>query len=308
MAAVVTILVLAFALLLAWPIGLLIWTSGQIQHVAALSGAADTPGRVFLLAGSDSRSDGGVDPDGTLGQRTDTIMLLTAPAQGTPSLVSLPRDTLVDIPGSGRGKLNSAFSRGGAPLLVETVESLTGMRIDHYVEIGMAGVRDLVDAAGGVELCLDYDVDDDFSGLVWEAGCHEADGTTALAFARMRYSDPTGDIGRTERQQQLIASLTREVATPSLLMNPIRQVSLLRAATGALLVDPDTGIVDLARLARTFRAATGPDGFRGAPPIADTNYRVSGIGSTVLLDSDVDEFFVEVAEGSLVPVSQASEG
>ena len=300
-AAVVTVLVLGLVLLLAWPVGLLIWANGQIQHVEALSGAADTPGRVFLLAGSDSRADGGVVPDGTLGQRTDTIMLLTAPAQGTPSLVSLPRDTLVTVPGVGRAKLNSSFSAGGAPRLVETVEALTGLTVDHYVEIGMGGVKDVVDAVGGVELCLDYDVDDDFSGLVWEAGCHEADGTTALAFARMRYSDPTGDIGRTARQQQLIAAVTREVATPSLLLNPVRQVSLIGAATGALAVDPETGIVDLARLAQTFRAASGPEGFRGTPPIADANYRVAGVGSTVLLDDDADDFFSQVAGGSLVP-------
>ncbi len=293
-------------LLLAWPIGLLIWANGTIEHVDALSDARGTPGRVFLLAGSDSRADGGVAEDGTLGQRTDTIMLLTAPSSGTPSLISLPRDTLVDIPGVGQNKLNAAFSSGGAPLLVETVEGLTGMKVDHYVEVGMGGVKDLVDAVGGVELCMDRDVNDEYSGLAWEAGCHEADGTTALAFARMRYSDPLGDLGRTQRQQQLISAVTREAAGPGTVVNPFRQVSLIRAGTGALTVDDRTGIIDLARLAMTFRAATGPGGLRGTPPIADPDHRVRGIGSTVLLEDDVASFFARVADGSIDPTDAAT--
>jgi LCP family protein required for cell wall assembly len=297
---VLAVLALVLVLLLAWPIGLLIWANGQITHVDALSDAPGTPGVVYLLAGSDSRADGGVAQDGTLGQRTDTIMLLTSPRTGTPSLISLPRDTLVEIPGIGEGKLNSAYSQGGAPLLVETVENLSGMKVDHYVEVGMGGVKDLVDAVGGVELCMDRDVNDEFSGLVWAAGCHEADGTTALAFARMRYADPTGDIGRTERQQQLISAVTREAATPSSVLNPFRQVSLIRAGTGALAVSNRTGIIDLARLAMTFRAATGPEGLRGTPPIADPDHR-TGIGSTVLLEDDVASFFAKVADGSIEP-------
>jgi LCP family protein required for cell wall assembly len=294
------VLALLLVLLLAWPIGLLIWANGKIQHVDALSDAPGTPGRVFLLAGSDSRADGAV-ADGTEGQRTDTIMLLTAPRSGTPSLVSLPRDTYVEVPGHGRNKLNASYSLGGAPLLVETVEGLTGMKVDHYVEIGMGGVQALVDAVGGVELCLDYDVNDELSGLVWTAGCHVADGPTALAFARMRYSDPQGDIGRAQRQQQLISAVSREVGTPATVLNPVRQANLVSAGTGVLVTDRRTGIIDLGRLAMTFRAASGPTGFRGTPPIADPDYRVGGLGSTVLLGDDAGAFFGQVAEGTLEP-------
>lgn len=294
------LLAVLLVLLLAWPIGLLIWANGKIEHVDALSDAPGTRGRVFLLAGSDSRADGAV-ADDTAGQRTDTIMLLTAPGQGTPSLVSIPRDTYVEIPGHGFNKLNASFSLGGAPLLVETVEGLTGMKVDHYVEIGMGGVQELVDAVGGVELCLDYDVQDELSGLSWTAGCHEVDGTTALAFARMRYSDPQGDIGRGQRQQQLIGAVTRKVARTSTVLNPIRQVGLIRAGTGVLVVDRRTGIIDLGRLALTFRDATGPQGWRGSPPIADPDYRVQGLGSTVRLEDDAQSFFEQVARGDLEP-------
>lgn len=295
------VLLVLLVLLLAWPIGLLIWANGKINHLDALSGGSGTPGTTYLLAGSDSRADGVLDGDTTEGQRTDTIMLLTVPRSGTTSLISLPRDTYVDIPGHGPNKLNSAYAFGGAPLLVETVEQLTGIGVDHYVEIGMGGVADLVDAVGGVELCLDYEVDDPDSGLVWtEPGCHMVDGETALAFARMRKSDPLGDIGRTQRQQQVIQAVTGQVADLSLAYKPGEQVRLIDAGLGALLVSEGTGILDLGRMALAFRNATGEDGVRGAPPIADLDYRPGGVGSTVLLDPDLAPgFFQSVLDGTV---------
>lgn len=293
------ILVLLLAMLIAWPVGLLIWADGKIQHVEALSGAAGTPGTTYLLAGSDSRADGAV-ADNTEGQRSDTIMVMHVPDTGATSLISLPRDTLVEIPGHGMNKLNASYSLGGAPLLVQTVEGLTGLTVDHYVEIGMGGVEHVVDAVGGVELCLDYDVANDLSGLNWTAGCHQADGPTALAFARMRYADPTGDIGRSGRQRQVVAAVVNKVATPATLVNPTKQVDLIAAGLGALLVDTDTGIIDLGRMALAFRNATGPNGIRGTPPIANFDYRPGGIGSTVLLDETrAPVFFEKMRAGQL---------
>ncbi|MFV0253060.1 MAG: LCP family protein [Beutenbergiaceae bacterium] len=294
-------------LILAWPIGLLIWANGKIVHVDALSDAAPTPGTTYLLAGSDSRADGGVEADTTVGARTDTIMLLTVPPSGTASLISLPRDTYADIPGYGPNKLNAAYSWGGAPLLVETVEGLTGIQVDHYVEIGMGGVSGVVDAIGGVELCLDYAVDDPKSKLVWpEPGCQLVDGATALAFARMRYSDPLGDVGRTQRQQQLIQAVTSAVVKPSLLVQPGEQVSLIEAGLAALTVSEGSNIIDLGRMALAFRAATGPDGVRGAPPISNPDYRPGGIGSTVQLDPELaPAFFAAVADGTVTPEDAA---
>lgn len=286
-------------LLLVWPIGLVVWADGRMQHTDALSELPNTPGTTYLLAGSDSRSDGTLVGDPTQGARTDTIMLLTAPGDGTSSLVSLPRDTLVDIPGYGQNKLNAAYSFGGAPLLVETVEGLTGITVDHYVEIGMGGVESIVDAVGGVNLCWDSDVDDPESGMVWAAGCHDTDGAGALAFARMRKSDPTGDIGRGLRQQQVIQAVTAKLRGPSLLL-PWEQVPLITAGTDALVTDPGTGVVPLGRMALTFRKATGPDGFRGSPPIADPDYRPGDLGSTVLLDeAGAELFWQQVLDGTL---------
>ncbi|NKY22501.1 LytR family transcriptional regulator [Cellulomonas denverensis] len=301
-------LVLLLILVIAWPVGLAVWANGKIQHVDALSGAANTPGETYLLTGSDSREDGAIEDPDTVGARTDTILLLHVPESGPSALISLPRDTYVDIPGFQAGKLNAAFSWGGAPLLVETVEELTGLTVDHYVEIGFAGVEGVVDAVGGVELCLDdsvltFPVQDTNSGLFWDApGCKTVDGVTALAFARMRYSDPTGDIGRGQRQRQLISAVTHAVATPATVLNPGRQVSLVNAGTAALTTSEGTDIVDMAKLALAFRSAGGEGGITGTPPIADLDYRPGGVGSTVLLDPDqTPTFFAQIRDGELEP-------
>jgi len=293
---------LLLVVLLAWPIGLLIWSNGKIHHLTALSGAPDTPGTTYLLAGSDSRADGTIGADGTTGARTDTIMVLHVPTSGPPALISLPRDSYVPIPGHGSNKLNASFSWGGAPLLVRTVEALTGLTIDHYVEIGFSGVEQVVTAVGGVQLCLDYNVADPDSGLNWKAGCRLADGPTALSFARMRYADPTGDIGRGQRQRQIVSAVTAAAAKPSLIFQPSRQVALIDAGTGALTASNGTDVIDLARFALAFRDATGPKGITGTPPIKSMDYRPGNVGSTVQLDPKLTPvFFQAIKNGTLPP-------
>jgi len=288
--------------LLAWPIGLTMWANGKVQHTSALSGAANTPGTTYLLTGSDSRADGSVGDDGTEGARTDTILLLQVPEHGPTALISLPRDTYVKIPGHDAAKLNAAFSWGQAPLLVKTVEGLTGLTVDHYAEIGMGGVEQVVDAVGGVNLCYDAAVNDADSGMVWTPGCHDVAGAQALSFARMRKSDPTGDVGRAERQRQLISAVMGKVKPTSLVFHPNQQVALVDAGTAALTVSDGTGIVDLGKLALAFRAANGPSGVTGTPPIKSLNYRPGGVGSTVQLDPDLTPaFWVAVRDGTLPP-------
>ncbi|MEP7762962.1 LCP family protein [Sanguibacter sp. 25GB23B1] len=293
-------LVLLLVLVIAWPVGLLFWANGKITHIDALSGAAATDGTTYLLAGSDSRSDGTVGEDGTEGARTDTIMLLHVPESGPTALISIPRDTYAEIPGNGANKLNTSYSWGGAPLLVETVEGLSGLTVDHYVEVGFGGVEEIVDAVGGIELCLDYEVHDELSGLNWMPGCAVADGTTALAFSRMRYSDPKGDIGRAERQRQVIAAVSSTLQDTSLLFQPSKQIDLIGSGLGAITVDEDSNILDLGRLALAFRGANGPDGITGTPPISDPDYRPGNVGSTVRLDPDLaPQFWQDIADGAL---------
>ena len=292
---------LVLACLVAWPVGLIFWANGKLQHVDALSDHAATSGTTYLIAGSDSRAE--TDPDSTItGARTDTIMVLHVPEQGTTSLISIPRDSYVKIPGHGSNKINAAYSYGGAPLLVETVEKLTGMKVDHYVEVGFGGVKEIVDAVGGVRLCLDYDVDDKKSHLKWKAGCHVAGGSKALAFSRMRYSDPKGDIGRAERQRQVISAISKKLQDKSVVFKPGQQVALIKAGAAAVSVDEDAGIIDLGRLALAFRAANGDGGVTGTPPIKDLDYRPGGVGSSVQLDPDTSpQFWADVRDGRLEP-------
>ncbi|MDU0347784.1 LCP family protein [Actinomyces sp. MRS3W] len=275
--------------------------NSKLQRVQALSGAEDTPGETWLIVGSDSRADGAVG-DNTEGARSDSIMLLHKAPGGQASLTSLPRDTYVDIPDYGGNKINAAYSYGGPTLLVTTVEQLTGITIDHYVEVGMGGVSSLVDAVGGVNVCLDYDVDDADSGLVWDTSqgeCQDVDGDKALAYSRMRKSDPTGDIGRALRQRAVISAVVSKAISPSTLTSFSQQDTLVDAGTQALTVDEDASTTDLARMLLAFRSAS-KSGLTGAPPIASLDYEPGGIGAAVLLeDTTAPDFFTKLREGTL---------
>lgn len=297
-----TLLVL-LALLVAGIVWFAIWASAQIQHVEALSGAPDTPGRTYLIVGSDSRE--GWDDDDTLDSaRTDTIMVLHRPESGPVALISIPRDAYVEIPGHDPNKINASFALGGAPLLVETVEGVTNLTIDMYLEVGFNGVAEMVDAVGGVELCYDQDVDDPLSGMVWESGCHVVDGEEALSFSRMRYSDPLGDIGRTERQRQVVGAVAQEVLKPATVLNPVRLTSVTSAGLDAFAVSEGSGLLDLGRAALDLRSGLGGEAVTGTPPIRDMGYSVAGVGSTVLMDPDLeDAFWKDIEEGAFPPGS-----
>ncbi len=122
------------------------------------------------------------------------------PGGGKPALISIPRDSYLEIPGEGRNKVNAAFAIGGPALLVATLEDATGLRIDGYVEIGFGGFASVVDSLGGVEMCLPKALADEKAHIDLPAGCQTLDGANALGYVRARYSDPRGDLGRAERQ------------------------------------------------------------------------------------------------------------
>ena len=284
-------------LIAAWPTYLLFDANSHLKRIDALSGAADTSGTTYLLAGSDSRSDGSV-PDDTEGQRADSIMLVHVAPNGQTSNISLPRDTYVEIPGYGWDKLNAAYSYGGPRLLVQTVEHLTGLTVDHYAEIGMGGVSNIVDAVGGVNLCYDLTVNDERSELNWEAGCHDADGKTALAFARMRYSDPLGDIGRAQRQRQVVSKTVSKATQPATLINPSSALRVERAGAAAFTVDEDSSVLDVGKLVLAFRSAQN-SGMTGVPPIEDLGYSTSAGSAVLLEDTTAPDFFAKLRAGTL---------
>lgn len=273
---------LAVLLVLALLAGLVMYFFAKVDKVDALRDYPDrpaaTPGQDWLLVGSDSREGLSAEERKRLhsgdaqGRRTDTIILLHVPSGGKPTMVSLPRDSYVPIPGHGRNKLNAAFAFGGPPLLVQTVERVTGIRIDHYAEIGFGGFVGMVDAVGGVELCPKRDIKDKKAGLNVKKGCQEMDGPTALGYVRARYFDPKGDLGRVERQQEFLGAIFKETATPSTLLNPFRLVSLGNAGTTALAVDEQDGPIDLLRFTLAMRAVAGGKGVKTTVPVADPNY------------------------------------
>lgn len=299
-----TLMVLVLVVVLGWGTGLLLWSDSRIEHVEALSGAPNTPGTTYLIAGSDRREGEAVADDGTQGARADTMMLLHRAPGGNSYLISLPRDTLVDVPGHGGYKLNAAYAFGGAPLLVETVEQFTGLTVDHYVEVGFDGVSQVVDAVGHVNLCIDQDVDDRRSGLTMTEGCHDVGGEQALAFVRARYFDPTADIGRQGRQQQFVGALMDRVTSPAVLLNPLAQVRLAGAGSGALVTSERTGIIDVGRMGLTARSAMSSGGTL-AIPIEDPQYPTAHSGIAVLTDEeDIAAFFAAVGDGSAeIPAS-----
>ena len=292
-------LCLFLVLVLAWG-GFLMWDANtNMGRVSALSGAADTPGTTYLLAGSDSRADGAVQDGFNESERADSIMLVNVAPNGQKVALSIPRDTYAEIPGVGWDKINASYAYGGPQLLVETVEKLTGLTVDHFVQIGMGAVPDMVDAVGGVELCYDHDANDEYSGLNWTAGCHTVDGTTALQFSRMRYQDPEGDIGRTKRQRQVISKVVSAAASPATLINPARTLKVERAGSKSFTVDEDSSIFTVGSLVLALRSASSEE-LMGVPPIESLDYTTSAGASAVLLrDETAPDFFEKLRTGKL---------
>lgn len=295
----VTTLVVVLVLLLAWPTWLVWNTNRSMHHIDVLSASPGTSGTTYLFAGSDSR-DGWNPDDPTEGERSDSVILVHRARNGQTAMVSMPRDLYVDIPGVGMNKLNASFAYGGPTLLVETLENLTGLTVDHYVQIGMTGVGEIIDALGGVELCWDQTVQDEFSGMDWVAGCHEVDGEEALAFSRMRYADPLGDVGRTMRQRQVLSAVSAKALSPRVLFNPAEQLRLSETAAEALTVDDKTGVFTVGKLLLAMRKASSAE-LTGQPPISSMG-ESTNVGSVMLLDeSKAPHFFEALRNGTLTP-------
>lgn len=232
------------------------------------------PGHTYLLVGSDSRQDLSeaereeLGTGSAEGQRTDTIMLLHT-GRGPNLLMSLPRDSLVDVPGQGVTKINSAFAIGGPQLLVRTIEQNTGIRVDDYVEIGFGGFVDIVDAVGGIEICPKQDMEDKLANLSVKKGCQDADGATALGYARSRHTSDLGDIERAKQQREVVAAIGRKVVSPWSILNPVRYWRLNMAATRAVSFGEGTNPVRAGMWASAMTRVDGENGLTCGVPIAD---------------------------------------
>ncbi|MFS3128179.1 LCP family protein [Nocardioides sp. Bht2] len=236
---------------------------------------ADQDGTTYLIVGSDSREgltkkqrkELGTGNAG--GQRTDTIMLLHT-GSGPNLLMSIPRDSRVEIPGRGVSKINSAFAWGGPKLLIKTVEQNTGIKIDNYVEIGFGGFVDVVDAVGGIEICPTRRMKDKDANLDIKKGCQQADGVVALGFARSRKTDPQlGDITRAKHQREVVSAVGKKVLSPWTFVNPFRYWNVNMAAAQTLKVSDGTGPIDLARFGYAMTRVNGDNGLTCGVPIRD---------------------------------------
>lgn len=261
------------------------------------------PGTATLMIGTDQRDN--LTPEeqkklgtGTeAGARTDTMLILYTPPKGRSVLISLPRDSYVAIPGHGHNKLNAAYAIGGPKLLMQTVEQVTGLRMDGYIEVGFAGFVDMVDAVGGVQVCLDKPMVDKDSHTNLPAGCQRLDGIQALGYVRMRKADPLGDLGRVKRQQQVTAAVARKVMSPWTLINPVRYWRVNMAAAESFTRGTDTSLWTAARTMIGLHRATGSDGIKITVPIAQTNASTAA-GSSVLWDrAKARALFGALAEG-----------
>ncbi|WP_134003722.1 MULTISPECIES: LCP family protein [Kribbella] len=242
---------------------------------------AETPGTTYLMVGSDAREDlsraerARLHTGGDAGPpRTDSIMLMHVPKSGPTVLISIPRDSAVNIPGvEGKQKINAAFNKGPAAL-IQTIENNTGLRIDHYVEVGFGGFASVIDSVGGITMCLPKAMNDDKAHINLPAGCQQLDGVNALGYVRSRHADGKNDFGRTERQRQMVGAVAKKAASPSTFLNPVRYYNVATKGVDALTVDKDMSLFDFVRFARGMQAISGSGGVALSVPTSDDNFRL----------------------------------
>jgi LCP family protein required for cell wall assembly len=266
---------------------------------SAATDGASTPtppddGQNFLLMGSDSRDFVGgqaynADPNSpsyVTGQRSDVVILLHLPSAGSQAtVVSFPRDSWVELPGyvddkgvthsAVHAKLNAAFALGGAPLLVATIENLTGLHIDHFASVNFPGFKGMVNALGGVDVCIGTSRHDASSGDFLTAGHHHLNGAQALALVRDRESFPDQDLGRIRDQEYFLSVMVHKVFSAGTLTNPLKLNAFLNVATKSLTVDQDMSLGDMRDLASRFAHLDSADIDFETVPVADGNYQVT---------------------------------
>ena len=285
--------------------------SGALNRVdvfGSLGKRPDKPSSAlnYLLVGSDTRA--GLSKAqlkllrvgstaSAAGGRSDTMLLVhISKARDKATIISIPRDSLVTIPAhpsvldktkiapASKGKINAAFAWGGAPLLIQTIEQETNIKIDHYVEIGFAGFAGMVDSLGGIQVCTKRDINDPKSHLVMTAGIHNVDGIEALKYVRTRDFDGMGDLGRMQRQQQFMSAVLRKVTSTGVLLNPIKLVNFFNAAIATVKTDSQLNQNDLIVLAKQLKNLTPGKVRTLTIPLGNSNASYPGLGSVVTWD------------------------
>ncbi|MFJ9473254.1 LCP family protein [Streptomyces caniferus] len=277
-----------------------------IGRVDAFKGMSNRPGGGdglnFLVVGTDGRDK--LSPaekrkyhlGGAPCHCTDTLMLVHLSAdRDRASVVSLPRDSYAEVPAhtdavTGRQraqhaiKLNAAYAEGGPSLTVRTVEHMTGVHIDHYLEVDFTSFMRSVDAVGGVEICTVRPLRDSYTGLDLPVGKSRLNGGQALQYVRSRHVDGSADLGRMQRQQRFLAALIHKITSSGVLMNPIRFRDVADTMLGSVRADSGFEANDLVDLGQAMRGFTPSSSEFTSVPLADVAQPVPGVGSTVRWD------------------------
>jgi LCP family protein required for cell wall assembly len=258
----------------------------------------------YLIVGSDTREGlsraeikrlkvGGTEV--AAGKRSDTMLLIhISKKRDKAAIISIPRDTYALIPehttSQGKvipathSKINSAFNWGGAPLLIQTFEEMSGLRIDHYIEVNFVGFVRMVDALGGVEICTKKDIDDPKSHLVLPAGRHTLDGVDSLKYVRTRQFDGLGDLGRMKRQQEFAGAMLRKATSAGVLLNPVKMIDFINSALDSVVTDEGLSQGDLLTLGKQLRNLSASSVRTLTIPLKYYNYSKNGVSAAVLWD------------------------
>ena len=258
------------------------WLNGKLNRSVTLPAFAGTSaGQNWLIVGSDTRQ--GLTRQqidslhvGFVGASASDSLMLLHMGSGKPVLISIPRDSYVPIPGHGSNKINAALAFGGPSLLIRTVESVTGLRIDHYMGIGFGGLVSVVNTVGGVRICLPTALHDANSGVNLKAGCQNLNGTQALAFVRDRHSFATSDLQRIQDQRAFLKALLSKATSPGVYLNPFTAYPFASTAAGSISVDKGTSLYSLVQAAFALRS---PE--TGTVPIANAAFFTPNAGEAV---------------------------
>ena len=283
--------------------------TAAIPKVDAFNGLDNRPKKEssavnYLVVGSDTREGlsraeikrlkvGGTEV--AAGKRSDTMLLIhISKKRDKAAIISIPRDTYALIPehtnSQGKvvpathSKINSAFNWGGAPLLIDTFEQMSGLRIDHYIEVNFVGFVRMVDALGGVEICTKKNIDDPKSHLVLPAGRHILDGVDSLKYVRTRQFDGLGDLGRMKRQQEFAGAMLRKATSAGVLLNPVTMLDFINSALDSVVTDKGLSQGDLLTLGKQLRNLSASNVRTLTIPLKYYNYSKNGVSAAVLWD------------------------
>ncbi|MFE3461155.1 LCP family protein [Nocardiopsis aegyptia] len=264
----------------------------------------------ILIIGSDVRSGENAEYGDAEGERPDTMLIASVNVDsGAATLVNLPRDLVVDLPGcepsegyegmsAQSGMLNSAMTFGGVGCQWSTVEQVTGVHLDHFVMMDFGGFKDIVDAIGGVEMCVPQPIEDPKAHLTLDAGLQTLNGEDSLGYVRSRYGQGDGsDLSRIERQQEFMGAMLRQVLSSDVMASPVTVTNFLGAVTDSITTDEDLTIDTMADIAISMREVdlervqfvTVPNGQHPADP------------NRIIMSDAAPALFEAVNNGTLMP-------